>query len=258
MTVSNPDFYGGFIGYLSECQGTFSECSFNVTDNPSLKAVGDSAPADAAGVEGLGRNGVLANICEDYYGGHDYSADWTTDKEPTCSEPGEKSHHCIRCESRNEVTEIAVVPHSTVKVEAKAPTCTEAGNAEYWRCENCGGSFEDEAATAAPSDTSVPALGHNAVRTERREPTASEDGNIEYWHCERCGQYFSDEALTRVISRADTVLAATGETQQPDGGAAEPQTGDGSNPALWLALMLASGAALACTLLYSRKKSPVG
>ncbi len=41
-------------------------------------------------------------------------------------------------------------------------------------------------------------------------PTCEEEGNIEYWYCENCGKYYSDEACTQEISKADTVVAATG------------------------------------------------
>lgn len=31
-----------------------------------------------------------------------------------------------------------LLPHNLTKIEAKAPTCTEAGNTEYWTCNTCG------------------------------------------------------------------------------------------------------------------------
>ena len=38
--------------------------------------------------------------------GHDYSEDWTIDKEATYYEDGSKSHHCTRCDSQIDVTVI--------------------------------------------------------------------------------------------------------------------------------------------------------
>ncbi len=35
------------------------------------------------------------------------------------------------------------LPHTLTKTEAKAPTCTQAGNEAYWTCENCGTYFSD-------------------------------------------------------------------------------------------------------------------
>ena len=39
--------------------------------------------------------------------GHDFSEEWTTDLEPTCTTEGSKSHHCTRCD---EVADITVIP----------------------------------------------------------------------------------------------------------------------------------------------------
>ena len=49
------------------------------------------------------------------------------------------------------------------KVDARAATCTEAGNTEYWMCEACGKVFGDAACTEEISleDTVVPATGHS-------------------------------------------------------------------------------------------------
>ena len=113
------------------------------------------------------------------------------------------------------------VSHTMREHPHKAATCTEAGNVAYWHCEVCGRDFADEAGTQELEKTVIPALGHEGVKVERREPTATEEGNIEYWYCEQCGLCFADETLTKVIDRSDTVLAATGEPEEPD----TPQTG---------------------------------
>ena len=102
--------------------------------------------------------------------------------------------------------------HELTKTEAKAPTCTEDGNIEYWHCDGCGKYFsdangEDEISLA---DTVVAATGHKLTKTEAKAPTCTEDGNIEYWHCDACGKYFSDAQGKVEIKLADTVIAATG------------------------------------------------
>ena len=38
--------------------------------------------------------------------GHDYSSDWTIDTAAACETVGSKSHHCTRCDSKIDVTEI--------------------------------------------------------------------------------------------------------------------------------------------------------
>lgn len=52
--------------------------------------------------------------------------------------------------------------HKIVKVEAKAPTCTEVGNEEYWKCTECGHAFKDEQGTDEYTDQSyvIAAKGH--------------------------------------------------------------------------------------------------
>ena len=50
-----------------------------------------------------------------------------------------------------------------VKTEAKAPTCTETGNIEYWTCSECGLKFRDEAGNSKLTDGNavLPALTHH-------------------------------------------------------------------------------------------------
>ena len=44
--------------------------------------------------------------------GHDFSAEWTIDIEPTCTTDGSKSHHCTRCSEKSDVTTIDMLGHS--------------------------------------------------------------------------------------------------------------------------------------------------
>lgn len=83
------------------------------------------------------------------------------------------------------------------------------------------------------------------------------EGNIEYWHCEGCGRYFSDRDGTKEIRRADTVTAkrkSGSAAAKPEDDPKSPGTGDTSNLALWIALLLASGGAAIGTTVVSRKK----
>ena len=104
------------------------------------------------------------------------------------------------------------VTHSAVKTDAKAATCTEAGNIEYWYCKGCDKYFSDENCTTEIGKVTlvVAATGHTAVKTEAEAATCTTAGNIAYWYCSDCGKYFSDEALTQEITQANTVIAATG------------------------------------------------
>lgn len=83
------------------------------------------------------------------------------------------------------------------------------------------------------------------------------EGNIEYWYCEGCGRYFSDRDGTKEIRRADTVTAkrkSSSAAAKPEDDPKSPGTGDTSNLALWIALLLASGGAAIGTKVVSRRK----
>ena len=83
------------------------------------------------------------------------------------------------------------------------------------------------------------------------------EGNIEYWYCEGCGRYFSDRDGTKEIRKADAVTAkrkSGSAAAKPEDDPKSPGTGDTSNLALWIALLLASGGAAIGTTVVSRRK----
>ncbi len=121
ITSASSDYEaGGFVGTYSG--GTLTGCSFDKEKNPGLNAAGEGALQEG-GVTGEDSSTILANICEDYYDGHQL----------------------------------------TQKTEAKDPTCTEPGNIEYWTCERCGKHFSDENATEeiTEEETIIEATGHS-------------------------------------------------------------------------------------------------
>ena len=97
--------------------------------------------------------------------------------------------------------------HKLTKTDAKAATCTEAGNEAYWTCSGCGKYFSDENGTNKIEKDSwvLKTLGHDMTKTDGKEATCTEDGNNEYYTCSRCGGVFKDEAGTQ----ATTVEAET-------------------------------------------------
>ena len=78
--------------------------------------------------------------------------------------------------------------HSVKAVEAKAPTCTEAGNVAYWVCSLCGTFFSDAEAQNEISEleTVVPATGHTEVVDKAVAPTYDNTGLTEGLHCSVC------------------------------------------------------------------------
>ena len=118
VTSASSDYKaGGFVGIFSG--GTLTDCSFDIEKNPTLNAAGEG-DLQGDGVTGEDSSTILANICEDYYGGHQLT-----------------------------------------KTDYKAPTCTEAGNKEYWTCERCGKHFSDATGTTEIADVVIQATGHN-------------------------------------------------------------------------------------------------
>ena len=210
-------------------------------------------------------------------------------------------------------TKEASVPatgHSLMKTDAKAPTCTEAGNIEYWYCDTCDKYFCDETATdeIALADTVLEATGHSyengkctacgeidpdfkAVIIEGANGSwqkGTKDGlsftsNAAFAHFLKvqvdgkdldASDYAVKEGSTIVTLKAEYLetlsvgkhtLAIVSETGTAEteftikaaavaDDTAVPQTGAGSNVALWIAVMLAAGTALTGTVLYSRKR----
>ena len=107
--------------------------------------------------------------------------------------------------------------HLLTKTAAKAATCTEDGNKEYWTCEHCGKYFlsddtNPETATAVElSETVIPA-SHKLTKVEAKDATCAEDGNKEYWTCEHCKKYFlSDDTnpeTATAVEQSETILPA--------------------------------------------------
>ena len=112
---------------------------------------------------------------------------------------------------------VSYTSHTLKKTEAKAATCTEKGNKEYWTCEHCGKYFlsddtNPETATAVElSETVIPA-SHKLTKVEAKDATCAEDGNKEYWTCEHCKKYFlSDDTnpeTATAVEQSETILPA--------------------------------------------------
>lgn len=169
-----------------------------------------------------------------------------------------------------------------VKTEAKPATHMTAGNTEYWRCDGCDKYFSDEAGTKeiALEDTIIPKLTEHTA-----DGTGWHSDETSHWNTCECGEKLNEAAHTFAwvtdkeaaatvagseheectvcgYEKAAVEIPATGtpsDSDAPTGGGqtedtTSPETGDDSNIALWIAVMLAAGAVLTGTTLYNRKR----
>ena len=110
--------------------------------------------------------------------GHDWEKEFTVDKAASCTENGEKSIHCTRCDVRDQVTEIPASEHKYGEWTVSEATCTEAGSRTK-TCSVCG-----DVVTEA-----IPALGHDwkTNYTINKVATCTEDGSKSIY-CRRCNE----------------------------------------------------------------------
>ena len=124
--------------------------------------------------------------------------------------------------------------HNMTKTDAKAATCTENGNIEYWTCSECGRIYSDAEGTEEITleDTVVKAAGHKLEKTEAKDATCTENGNIAFWTCSECGKIYSDSEGTKEITAEDTVTEAIGHKLEKTDAKAATCTENG-NIAFW-------------------------
>ena len=144
----------------------------------------------------------------------------------TCTEAGNNAYWtCSRCgrvykddkgtaETTVEVEARSELGHSMIEIEAKAATCTEAGNNAYCTCSRCNRVYKDAEGTtettAGAEETT--ALGHDYVWVVTKEATCTADG----WEVSRCNRC-SDVTEERFIARKSHTLGDWTEEQDSNG-----------------------------------------
>ena len=112
-------------------------------------------------------------------------------------------------------------------------TCTEKAV-----CEVCGKAYGE------PDPKNHTDLKH----IDAKAATKTAEGNIEYWYCGGCDKYYSDKDGINEIKKADTVTAKL------PGDPKSPRTGNASDLALWISLLLVSGGVTGVTAALRKKK----
>ncbi len=91
--------------------------------------------------------------------------------------------------ANNEAVPVFIPLKHVGRVEA---TCTQAGNLEYYYCEECGRKYSDSDGCYELEDVEIAPLGHSLVLMGRIEPTCENNGQVEHYHCEICELNYED------------------------------------------------------------------
>lgn len=206
-TVTGSNEYaaaGGFVGY--DDSGTTESCYYDKTKNSALSAVGAIKTEGSNDIKGKESSELLADVCENYYGGHEYETEWTVDKEASCTEEGSQSHHCKRCENKTDMTVIEKKDHILEKTEAKAATHLTEGNIAYWTCQICKKYFKDEAGSQeiTLADT---VIAKNTVHTA--DATGWHTDGTNHWRTCECGEILDKAAHTEKTVTTETGTSVT-------------------------------------------------
>lgn len=121
----------------------------------------------------------------------------------------------------------------TMACSGGTATCTEKAVCEY-----CGKAY------GKPDSNNHTDLKH----IDAKAATKTAEGNIEYWYCGGCDKYYSDKDGINEIKKADTVTAKL------PGNPKSPRTGNASDLALWISLLLVSGGVTGVTAALRKKK----
>lgn len=176
-----------------------------------------------------------------------------------------------------------------VKTEAKPTTYLTEGNKEYWHCDGCDRYYRDEAGTEKISlaDTVIPKLAEHTA-----DGTGWHSDEDSHWHTCECGEVIDkadhtfewvtdkEATSTEVGAKHEECTVCGYEKDAVEIPAAEPskptetdkpagtlsvtgddrtdqvtsvETGDNSNIAFWVLLILVSCAGMSGPVVYSRK-----
>ena len=123
---------------------------------------------------------------------------------PTCTDKGTTTYTAkVTFEKKDytatkDVQDIKALGHTLTKTAAKAATCTEPGNSEYYTCATCGKFFSDKDGKNEIVKDSwvIKALGHDLTETPAVTPTCAAGGNNGYWTCSVCHKVFKADKTT--------------------------------------------------------------
>ncbi len=174
----------------------------------------------------------------------------------TCTESGVAAHYACSADNCTAIFEdeagtvrltemdIYLQPHGHSKksehFDYVAPTCTTAGNYEYYLCSTCGGYYGIE--TDVEGNTNyveytreelyLQPTGHStkSEHFEAKPATCTEAGNYEYYLCSTCGGYYTIEIDAEgngsyvELTREEIYLQPLGHSKKSEHFEAKPAT----------------------------------
>ena len=99
--------------------------------------------------------------------------------------------------------------HEYSKVEAKAPTCDQAGNIEYYACKGCDKVFLLTNGEYVETSLDKVVLNKHSATLEHHDAVAASygaAGNIEYWSCSVCGNKFGDAKASTPLTDSQITI----------------------------------------------------
>ncbi len=152
----------------------------------------------------------------------------------TCTEPAKYYFSCECGEMGTETFESGIATGHT------AGTAWKSDAAGHWNeCAICGEKMNKAA--------------HAYEWVTDKEATAAEAGS-RHEECGVCGYVGVTESIAATDPSDSTDSGDKPDSTDDGETSGEPDTGDDGNPALWFALLLASGTAAACIAVYGRRK----
>ena len=166
-----------------------------------------------------------ADTCKDYgaekiswyascLGNHDPVTDPAV--APTCTSPGKtEGSHCSFCDAVLKTQqEIPVIAHSLTRTEAKAATCTAAGNHEYYTCGKCSKYFSDAAGEHEIAQNSwvIKKKDHTPQTVAGKAATCTEPGLTAGSKCAVCDTVLTEQATLPALGHAPVIDQAAAAT----------------------------------------------
>ena len=229
----------------------------DIASGMPLPMYGEDGTADTRSSRSLSKLGIRflddAQQSMRIWIGHVHVFEFVKALEPTCLSNGNIEHwKCSTCgklytdkdDEESEIdlsaTIVQATKHELDHFDPVAPTCTETGSVEYWKCRNCGTTFAnaDAETTIGSSEIRRAALGHdfgawkrlndaqhvracsrdathtqtenhNWKKTATVQPTSRSEGRVDY-HCSDCGAAKAEHLARLKHPEADTTMAVLG------------------------------------------------